>query len=216
MASDKFINSVLGAAVLAILSVALLFLLVFLEFAPYAQKSTLKGSPGINGVQGSIGPTGLPGTGGGVGPPGLPGTNGEAGAATPDTLNPVTPVIVDGNNVKNTTKVVEANATTCYFEFTGTLINGIAIGYQKKIRLFEIPIVNVGDRNNYTLTGFVNLGGNTYWVPIMISVGYVLADTGYNAFVLQSNQRIAIPSNSIIRVCGAIPKYIEELPPFMF
>ena len=215
MASDKFINSVFCAAVFAILSVALLFLLVFLEFAPYAQKSTLKGSPGINGVQGSIGPPGLPGTGGGVGPPGLPGTNGEAGAATPDTLNPVL-VIVDGNNVKNTTKVVKANTTTCYFEFTGTLKNGIAENYPYKIRLFEISIVNVGDRKNYTLTGWVKREGNTYWEPIMISVGYVLADTGYNAFLLQSNQRIAIPSNSIIRVCGAIPKYIEELPPFMF
>lgn len=208
MSSDKFIYSAFSFAVLAVLSIAVLYFIVFFEAAPYASKSTLKGDPGADGVQGGIGPRGPPGEPGHIGQTGPPGTQGEPGPAGPsDKLITVTPD-VDVANVTLTSIVVKANATTCYFNFTGILNIEVPEQDSKQIRLFSIPIANGGNREDYVLTGWMSADSG-YWVPIIISVGLSLGLPSYNAVKLQSYQSISIPKNVTIRVSGAIPNIIE-------
>ena len=211
MSSDTIIYSALSVAVFAVLSIGVLYFLVFLEAAPYAPKCTLKGDPGVDGVQGGIGPRGPPGAPGDIGQTGPPGTPGEPGAAGPsDKLITVTPV-VDDVNVTASMIVVKANATTCYFNFTGILNIEVPERDSNQIRLFSIPIANGGNREDYVLTGWMSADSG-YWVPIIISVGLSLAWLpSYNAVKLQSYQSISIPKNVTIRVSGAIPNIIEEM-----
>ena len=208
MSSDKFIYSAFSFAVLAVLSIAVLYFIVFFEAAPYAPKSTLKGDPGADGVQGGIGPRGPPGEPGDIGQTGPPGTQGEPGPAGPsDKLITVTPV-VDETNVTVNMIVVKANVTTCYFDFNGTMNVDVLAQNLNQICLFSIPIANGGNREDYILPGWMSSVAG-YWVPIIMSVGSSLAPQSYNAVKLQSYQSTTIPKDATIRVSGAIPNIIE-------